>query len=239
MPEPKLPDWKNPDDYAYTDELTDSEWAWEFLRRNSGYRSDWRDFEETAQLAPDDERARGLPDIVKRIGEWGLLTPANPSLNAKQLRGEILLWRPSLRAANVFVLDRQSAADRVDALPPNLELFVLDLNKPLGPQINQVRELFRLLQRAGAEPESSRTSDGIMPKPTATKPKSSTKANRPNWPLYLRALDAEANGIKINEMARILFPNRVDSRARQSMRDAMQAAKRLKDIRYMDLIALE
>ncbi|MET0087661.1 MAG: DUF6499 domain-containing protein [Sedimenticola sp.] len=36
------PDWRNPEDYAYTDHLSDEGWAWEFLKRNPNYQSDYK-----------------------------------------------------------------------------------------------------------------------------------------------------------------------------------------------------
>ena len=36
------PNWRSPDDYAYLNELTPPELAWEFLRRNPEYVRDYR-----------------------------------------------------------------------------------------------------------------------------------------------------------------------------------------------------
>lgn len=37
-----LADWQNPEEYAYTETMTLHDWAWEFLRRDSRYRDDWK-----------------------------------------------------------------------------------------------------------------------------------------------------------------------------------------------------
>lgn len=42
-----MPDWSSDSDYGFTHQLSASGWAWEFLRRNPGYRSD---YEECAPL---------------------------------------------------------------------------------------------------------------------------------------------------------------------------------------------
>ncbi|MCB1734313.1 MAG: hypothetical protein H6981_12790 [Gammaproteobacteria bacterium] len=42
-----MPNWTDPGDYAYTDDLDGSGWAWEFLRRNHRYCRDWRTFMQT------------------------------------------------------------------------------------------------------------------------------------------------------------------------------------------------
>jgi hypothetical protein len=49
-----MPDWKNEDDYAFTNDLNDEEWAWEFLRRNEEYREDFRQFQETIKQLKDE-----------------------------------------------------------------------------------------------------------------------------------------------------------------------------------------
>lgn len=36
--------WRQPEDYAYTEVLETGQWAWEFLRRNKGYQQDWQWF---------------------------------------------------------------------------------------------------------------------------------------------------------------------------------------------------
>ncbi len=40
----ELPDWTNPEDYAFLDHAKPEVWAWEFLRRNHDYREDWKKY---------------------------------------------------------------------------------------------------------------------------------------------------------------------------------------------------
>jgi hypothetical protein len=42
-----MPDWRNPADYAFTEQLQPAQWAWEFLRRNPDYRRDFNWFSRT------------------------------------------------------------------------------------------------------------------------------------------------------------------------------------------------
>lgn len=42
-----MPDWKDPGDYHFTQDLTSELWAWQFLRRNPEYRKDYQWFIET------------------------------------------------------------------------------------------------------------------------------------------------------------------------------------------------
>ncbi len=39
-----MPNWKTKTDYAYTQSLKKEQWAWEFLRRNPDYQSDYQWF---------------------------------------------------------------------------------------------------------------------------------------------------------------------------------------------------
>lgn len=43
------PNWRIPEDYAYTDGLHFAEWIWEFLRRNPEYREDYRKYAHKAK----------------------------------------------------------------------------------------------------------------------------------------------------------------------------------------------
>lgn len=45
-----LPDWRQPQNYSYTESLSVEQWAWEFLRRNRGYQQDWQWFWATWRL---------------------------------------------------------------------------------------------------------------------------------------------------------------------------------------------
>lgn len=44
MADSSMPDWRQAEAYAYTGTLDAAQWAWEFLRRNPGYRSEYRQF---------------------------------------------------------------------------------------------------------------------------------------------------------------------------------------------------
>jgi hypothetical protein len=63
---PPVPDWRSAAAYAYLNDLTPAEYAWEFLRRNPNYRSDYRTAAETTVKADPLE-----PWVV----HWGLRFP--------------------------------------------------------------------------------------------------------------------------------------------------------------------
>ena len=246
----KLPDWTNADDYNYTAKMTDSAWAWEFLRRNSDYRGIWELWSKVEALrerAPDNERLPGLrAELSKYVAFWGLFTPCDPSLNAEELRrlqmandvivtqdgkervirdeeydfdGKFVWWRPSQRAANVAVLNKNFVAERVDALPGHVELFALDVTKGIEPQLKQVRDLFRMMR------EHHNLSGRVAV----------TKAQRRLFPSYLRALDADGDGAPLKIIAADIFG---DLSATTKAHRNLARAKELRDRDYRSLVAL-
>jgi hypothetical protein len=64
---PSGPDWRSAAAYAYLDNLSPSELAWEFLRRNPDYRRDCR-----ATAANVDQQAE-FPELLRL--RWGLPFP--------------------------------------------------------------------------------------------------------------------------------------------------------------------
>jgi len=78
---------KSAGDYAYTEQLTDTDWAWEFLRRNRSYRHDV--YAARIRFHPPFTHVSGVR-IYRAFGNqsrahhWGLTCFANPDLNALQ-----------------------------------------------------------------------------------------------------------------------------------------------------------
>ena len=72
-------------DYAYTDGLTDTDWAWEYLRRNPDYINTY--YESRTQFLRKITHASGVKIYRDRgnnhqSGKWGLSAFALPDLNA-------------------------------------------------------------------------------------------------------------------------------------------------------------
>jgi hypothetical protein len=47
IPAHEMLDWRQAENYSYTNALNAAQWAWEFLRRNAEYQSDYRQFMQT------------------------------------------------------------------------------------------------------------------------------------------------------------------------------------------------
>ena len=70
-----MPDWRNSKDYEYTKDLTPSEWAWEFLRRNPEFLDDCEALAEAHKNGSPEEWAAARS---KYFG-WG--AAGNQALN--------------------------------------------------------------------------------------------------------------------------------------------------------------
>lgn len=64
-------DWRTGSAYDYIDELTPSELAWEFLRRNPDYRRSYQELRAAGQLSPD-----MAGEFARR---WGLRFRSRPA----------------------------------------------------------------------------------------------------------------------------------------------------------------
>lgn len=63
-------DWRSAAAYAYLNDLTPAEIAWEFLRRNPNYQ---REYRTAVSQIPDEEK---IPDEEASL--WGLRFPGRP-----------------------------------------------------------------------------------------------------------------------------------------------------------------
>ena len=175
--------WRNADDYAYTEKLTSSQWAWEFLRRSKTYIDSWQDY----LIDPDDRSFSWLPGSV--FGTSHLL---DPSLTALECQPD---WVPQFE----LVPDPETA----DLFThPGIVSLSFDIAKPLVPQLELARQHLERAQQQvlGEWPQS--VLDTTAP-----------RFRRGNFALYLRLLDAERKPTSIGEMARVLFPETAEPRS--------------------------
>ena len=68
-------DWRDSASYEYTRELVDTDWAWEFLRRNKAYAMDWARAGDSALelLADVSARCLKLRTVEQYMQRWGLI----------------------------------------------------------------------------------------------------------------------------------------------------------------------
>lgn len=217
IPRP-VANWR--DARKYPKRLSQRRWAWEFLRRNPAYQVAWHAYRDTVAAIlsdnggdesaieddprfrrSDPERLPGEDDAawVARVGrgttipidtwgarEWGLegCQPIFPDPFSKPF-GVGFSGSPRVCMA----------AEWKSPTPTLLQpetAFVIDFRKPIDGQIEALRRYAENHQKWLAE-------KGIVRPPD-------TRNTRPEWPLYLRLLDAELSGVTdINEIAAVLY----------------------------------
>jgi len=75
-------DWRDPDNYRWMTALPRTAWAWEFLRRNPSYRSDYAQHLAALPSSNEPEHLGALP--------WGLLRFEDPNSDARSAN---VLWQ--------------------------------------------------------------------------------------------------------------------------------------------------
>lgn len=111
---------KSATDYAYTDDLSDLDWAWEFLRHNPQYQKDYRASRKKAARPISHasgvriHRPRGCPNDAAK---WGLAAFADPDLNARQVD---IFW---LKSALTHTVSASSLCVETGSDEPDLDLF--------------------------------------------------------------------------------------------------------------------
>lgn len=216
---------KTAGDYAYTDSLTDSDWAWEFLRRNPDYRTDY--YESRAQTAKavthpsgvQIHRARGHHHNANR---WGLAVFADPDLNA--LQTDIFWSQDALSHCVTASSSRAEAADEKADLdlfrdqnctailcdPHRQKVIVRSRNTAIDMKLVGINILFQPVQLQfhlqGFTSLGNGTKALIWVRNALKSLRSSdkrplTKTTRTNRKKYLVALDCSRKGASLRDTA--------------------------------------
>jgi hypothetical protein len=167
-----LPDWRQPQNYSYTESLSVEQWAWEFLRRNKGYQQDWQWFWATWQSLEarygkpperDFQRWEQDPDAYRIVDEacgecrvdrdkvliecwmgakWGFYKFPLDPATQQPVIGEQLTWREADESAQLV--------DDADSpfLGGQVGLVALgfELDLPLRRQLELARRFLQLRQ---------------------------------------------------------------------------------------------
>jgi hypothetical protein len=212
-------------------------WAWEFLRRNPNYRKDW---EQCAALPMGTRVALASPARILAL-KYGLCDMMDPSCSAERCApgwetDEITAYGEFLTIAygqgNEIVITRvDSRAITTEGryhLPVSAEEVYVPFNlaRPIEAQLKRAKRLLGELQTdfKGQHPE-------LMVR---------RRARADKYRTYLQLLDAEEAGANHDDMAAALYPHipndPPDYTGREKVRDALAAAKRLRDGDYRYLL---
>ncbi len=208
-----IPDWR--DATAYPETLTTSEWRWQFLRRRDDYRQDWvRDRPDYPERVMFGTRIKDMPSVT----ESGKII----EIGCREKYGVNFILHPgeSMPCRNLFVRKPPHAVGFASEKQfkeyerRGIRLMAFDLRAPLAAQLKQAADYLARVQEAiiGDEPPEPRN-------------------HISKWPIYLRVLDAEADGAHVNEIAKVVFPEKQngypDLLGDKAVRNALAAAKRL------------
>ena len=209
-----LPDWRDPSAYPDPKATPGDQWAWEFLRRNPKYQHEYR----TAEQSND---AATWESMIESWGFGGGCLPVNPSSNNWEMMAyidqghggttkKISMGAPTLESAFVRELDPAG-----EALKRNEVGIVFDLSFPIAPQIERIKTH---LLRAQRGPRGSKFRD--------------MRARVDLYQTYLRLLDAEATGVTIARIAKLLYDHKSADLARRTVETQLVAAKKIRDADY-------
>lgn len=212
-----VPDWRSPEDYAYCENLTLHNWAWEFLRRNSAYRAGW------AEIHSDNPSENELIERRKELGAIaGLGLAADPDLTVFEAD---VFW---MEGAGVKMIWKWSAMEKEgEPLPPwpghpHSCAILFNLRTSVDAQVEHVRRLLDRFQK-----ETEHLAKEAPPTPRI-RPQTS------KYPLYVRALDGRDAGASQREIGIELRPESPEPR--DWARAALQAAARLVNGDYLKLL---
>ncbi len=210
--------WRDAGPYAFDPPLTGAEWAWQFLRRNPGYQSDyawfiatWRALEADYGAPPQRDFFRWRQDPRAWRAETELGACAADACPGEADQVLIECWMGAKWGLRKFPPDpalerpepgveldwreqalavREVAAIEDPSSEPGTLTLAFDLGLPLAAQLDDAR--VRLVARRRALERA-----GALPERTV-------RAAGPRWTCWLRLLDGAAAGAKLDELAAAL-----------------------------------
>ena len=185
-----VPDWHDEEAYPNPDDLTLTEWRWEFLRRTNDYREDFllhveEELKRHRSVTGEEHPvAANSPDFCPRM------------LGSERKYGVYYLRNPAASGPGLGQFARTYGRVFTDVtrgvLPKLLEedqriVITFDLTKPIQPQLDTAKEIFERHQRG----------ESVIIRPR--------RRHRVKWSLYLRVIDARDAGATWEEIGEIIL----------------------------------
>ena len=188
----RKPNWRNLEDYAWVKNLTPSQWAWEFLRRNPDY------------VKAYDRHCHAFSEYVKNpqvkyddlAVEWGI----DNGYHDPEEDNPVIKWLPAAGIGFTMAINfppaKKGSRHTVGMIMPNDAGYIpatFNVYQPIKPQIDAVKKELQQLQKEL--------------KVSGKEVRKAFKPRRDEWIILLRALDAAAEISKPTdkEIARLLF----------------------------------
>lgn len=215
-----FPDWEDASQYPKNfDELTYTQWAWEFLRRNKAYKDDYIVIQKISDVA---ERQRQSNQVARQYDlAVGML---NPSLGVP---GE-------LSTENIFVHYPRFSIHETDKFSRFKVDITFDISLPIDVQLREAKEMLNMRIE-----EESKSKPRLFSKhPPLVKKRG--RVSYQNLVYYLRVLDAVDSCAIKSKIAKVLFPTlKNDSTHKYQgnvrVKNHQKAAEKLRDGAYRKL----
>ncbi len=233
-----LPDWRDEKAYTYLNDVSPTQWAWEFVRRNPKYQNDYANY--AAAVA----EPRALPEEsffqyierAKREGRWKIPPPKEADERSARYHIEPRPYDPTIKDARVQF-----------AHPPWVDLghgehiegqvkIVFDLRGPLKRQLQNAKRILDAWKAVAelSEDEEDSTSPSSLSR--------NTRFHFRRFPHYLRLLDAHQADVKLTDIAPVLLPDKPNEypgySATKLLRANLRTAKKQRDHGYIYLASM-
>ncbi len=219
-------DWKSQEDYEFTSSLTNTGWAWEFLRRSSQYRQDWIDAntqqEQFSKHQGDNHFSihrnpfvifePALPEGV-HPDEWSLkdnvefFSPLMGYGHKWGLKGQI--QDPAIptpprfeQIASAKLLNWEETNDYFFPVAEDVDVFVQN-GKLAVVGIDLTRSLTNIQADIRALVKSE------FEKRELDKLEQRDFKKKANWPVFLRIIDARTAGVQQAKIAKTLLGDKL------------------------------
>nr|WP_287411694.1 DUF6499 domain-containing protein [Pseudodesulfovibrio sp.] len=199
-----IQDWTDENNYLFPDNFPRKRWAWEFLRRNPDYQQTW---EEAQDNLPEDSSARWkdpsdrdfVIDDTARAKSFGLKTGVLNPLT------DYPVFLDFIRHDDVRIITG-TGDELIGPLPNYSVAIIFNIQKPLGPQLEEAKTRLNTIQRSFDDVfQSGFNSQDSTISPVEIKKKAPT--HKDLWPTYLRVLDARQAGCDAKTIAKKVFPH--------------------------------
>lgn len=178
--------------------FTDVDWRWEFVRRSDKYRDSWSRWNKLLQQMKD--------HFLKNdnwFAKYGLLDgPVDPTISGLDPFTPLDCFSPGV----IYFGGPMTRARHIRF--PDIAI-ALDFSKPAPKQMRRMEKSITALQKRWQTVKDHR------------------KEEREKWGLYLRALDAEAEGVDFSEIGRVLHPSKQTRNVSRRGTQLLEAAHKL------------
>jgi hypothetical protein len=172
---PLLHDWRDSEQYAYTQELNFRQWAWEFLRRNVDYQTDW--LKAVKKAAADgtlgensifcEEPFKPPVNNIESLKKWHIDQYIDPRIERNP---GFSSWYPIQQRIyykqGITVLPEYDYGMVRLEIPKfdkkNMAICIVDISKEITPQIKLIQAKLQKLQKN--KPKPRKLQEALYPK---------------------------------------------------------------------------